>query len=130
VPATRFHHLWVITSQEYSDSLTGYKDGSKARKLNSLKSLFTFAHDLGYTPMNVGKALKPPKVKSELAQRILSEEQAIRMISLEDNPRNHAMLRLMYHCSKLPLEADVRGKRTQRDSNPRPTVPKTDALIH
>jgi integrase/recombinase XerD len=48
--------------------------------------------------MNVGKALKPPKAKSELAQRILSEEQAIRMISLEDNPRNHAMLRLMYHC--------------------------------
>lgn len=48
--------------------------------------------------MNVGAALRPPKVKSELAQRILTQEQAIRMISLETNPRDHALLRLLYHC--------------------------------
>lgn len=47
--------------------------------------------------MNVGKAVKAPKVRSGLAQRILTEEQVIRMVSLETNKRNHAILRLLYH---------------------------------
>jgi integrase/recombinase XerD len=31
-----------------------------------------------------------------LAERILSEEQVVRLIALERNPRNHALLRLLY----------------------------------
>lgn len=38
-------------------------------------------------------------MRSELAKRILNEEQVIRLIdATQDQPRNHAMLRLMYHC--------------------------------
>ena len=91
--------------QQFSDSLTDVKDSSKSRTLNAVKSLFSFAQDIGYTSLNVGAALRPPKVKSELAQRILTEEQAIKMISLETNTRNHAMLRLMYHCGLRVSEA-------------------------
>jgi integrase/recombinase XerD len=84
--------------QKYEDSLMGLKQGSKARKINSVKSLLTFAYETGYTQFNVGKAHKAPKVRSELAQRILTEEQVIIMIGRTEKPRDHAMLRLMYHC--------------------------------
>jgi len=84
--------------QEYEDSLMGLKQGSKARKINSVKSLLTFAYETGYTQFNVGKAHKAPKVRSELAQRILTEEQVIIMIARTEKPRDHAMLRLMHHC--------------------------------
>lgn len=73
--------------------------GTKARKINSVKSLLTFAHGLGYVPFNVGKAHKAPPVHSDRAKRIMSEEQVIRLIdATRDNKRNHALLRLMYHC--------------------------------
>lgn len=83
--------------QNFADSLEG-KDTTKARTLNAVKSLFSFAHTTGYIPFNVGAALRLPKLKNTLAQRIMSEEDTIKMISLEDNPRNHAILRLLYHC--------------------------------
>jgi integrase/recombinase XerD len=83
--------------QYFADSLTG-KDTTKARTLNSVKSLFSFAHTTGYIPFNVGAALRLPKLKNTLAQRIMSEEETVKMISLEDNARNHAILRLLYHC--------------------------------
>jgi integrase/recombinase XerD len=92
------HETTLYDLQQFSDSLTDLKDSSETRILNAIKSLFSFAQDTGYLSLNVGAALRPPKVKSELAQRILTQEQAIRMISLETNPRDHAMLRLMYHC--------------------------------
>jgi site-specific recombinase XerD len=85
--------------QHFSDSLTTLNDTSKSSTLNGLKSLFSFAHELGYIPFNTAVALKPPKVRSQLAQRILTEEQTINLISAtRDNKRNHALLRLMYHC--------------------------------
>ena len=40
-----------------------------------------------------------PTLRENRAQRIMSEEQTIRLIdATRDNPRNHALLRLMYHC--------------------------------
>ena len=94
-------------------------DSSRARTLNAVKSLFTFAHKMGYIALNVGTALKIPKVKNTLAQRILSEEDTIKMISLETNKRNHALLRLMYHAGLRVSEvvalrwADVRERGEQ-----------------
>jgi integrase/recombinase XerD len=90
--------------QAFADSLN-LATTSKARALNAVKSLFTFAHRMGYIPMNVGAALRLPKIKNTLAQRILSEEETIRMISFEQNARNHTLLRLMYHCGLRVSEA-------------------------
>ena len=81
--------------QDFADSLTG-KPASQARILNACKSLLTFAFELGYTQFNIGKSFHPPKVPGTLAERIMSEEQVIRMLALETNPRNHAILRLFY----------------------------------
>lgn len=84
--------------QAFANSLQG-KDTTRARALNSVKSFFSFAHTTGYIPLNVGAALKLPKLKNTLAQRIMSEEDTVMLIgSQKDNPRNHALLRLLYHC--------------------------------
>jgi integrase/recombinase XerD len=68
-----------------------------ARKLFAVKSLLTFCHKAGYTSVNVGVALTPPPIEERLAERIMSESQIHLMLALETNPRNHAMLRLMYN---------------------------------
>lgn len=80
----------------YLDTIEG-DDATRALTTNALKSLFTFGTDLGYFPVNVGKALKAPKQRSELAQRILSETEVIRLIDRTENKRDHALLRLLYH---------------------------------
>src|SRR5205823_10117182 len=41
--------------------------------------------------------LRLPKIQERLAERIMSEAQVQRMLALETDPRNHAMLRLMYN---------------------------------
>lgn len=86
----------LLDLQAFADALEG-KDTTRARALNCVKSLFSFAHVSGYIPLNVGAALKIHKLKNTLAQRIMQEEQAIRIVSLEADQRNHAMLRLLYH---------------------------------
>lgn len=84
--------------QAFEESLE-VKNSSKARTLAAVKSLLTFAYRAGYIKWNVGAAMPLPRVENELAKRILSEEDTIRLIdATRDNPRNHAMLRLMYHC--------------------------------
>lgn len=69
---------------------------SQARPIRAVKSLFTFAYKTGYMPFNVGVLVKPPKIKDTLAERILSEEQVMKMIHMETNTRNQIMLRLLY----------------------------------
>jgi integrase/recombinase XerD len=84
--------------QNYADSLTAkeLKPISCHRILSSVKSLFTFAYKLGYLRFDVGRPLKLPKYKDELAERILSETEIHRIIELEHQPRNRLMLRLLY----------------------------------
>src|SRR5260221_10572017 len=96
------HSITHDDTQEYLNTLLG-ENSTVALAYNIVKSLFTFASDLGNigkdsTPIpNVAKSLTPPAVPDDLAQRILSEADVIRMIDSEKNQRNHAMLRLMYH---------------------------------
>ena len=82
--------------QAFADSLGGLADASKGRKLAAVKSLLTFGHKIGYLPFNVGAAVDVPKSKDCLAERILSEENVIRMLTMEQHPRNRALLRLLY----------------------------------
>jgi len=81
---------------DYMSAVSG-SDATKALATNTLKSLFTFGTELGYFTVNVAKALKAPKQRSELAQRILSEADVIRMIDRTTSHRDHALLRLLYH---------------------------------
>ncbi|HEX2614878.1 MAG TPA: tyrosine-type recombinase/integrase [Nitrososphaera sp.] len=83
--------------QGFAETLDYLKPASKARVLKAIKSLFTFAEKAGFKEFNVGAAVRLPKVKRRLAQRILSEEQVHSIIAQEQgNPRNHALLRFLY----------------------------------
>ena len=68
------------------------EDNSKRRIINSVKSLYSFAYTSGLFPTNVMAAVKPPSAKSAISQRILSEATVLKMIVLEQDPRNHAIL--------------------------------------
>lgn len=72
------------------------KPRTRHRILSAIKSLFTFGHRLGYLPFDTAKPLHLPTLRDELSERILEEGQVQRMIALERNPRNHAILMLLY----------------------------------
>jgi integrase/recombinase XerD len=80
--------------QSFSDALADTP--SRYRALSAVKSLLAFGHRLGFLPFNVGGALRLPAVRQRLAERILPEAGVHRMLSLETDPRNHAILMLLY----------------------------------
>jgi integrase/recombinase XerD len=88
--------LSLADLQAYQDSLAGLSSASQARKLSAVKSCLSFCHRTGLLPLNVGAPLRPPPVRQTLAQRILDEAAVQRLLALEPDPRNAALLRLLY----------------------------------
>lgn len=83
--------------QSFTDKLTPtMKPSSIHRALSAVKSLLAFGFRLGYLKFDVGRALKIPGFRDELAERILDETEVLRIISLEPNPRNRAILLTFY----------------------------------
>ncbi len=86
-------HLW-----NWVDALSvkGLAPATIARKLAAVKSLFTFAHRIGYLPFNVGAALPIPAVADHLSDRILLVDSVRRLIAAEPVLRNSVLLQLFY----------------------------------
>jgi integrase/recombinase XerD len=82
--------------QEFADSLKDLEPASRYRALSAMKSLLGFGHQIGYLPFDVGRALRLPAVRNRLNERILPEADLHRVLSLESNPRNRAILMLLY----------------------------------
>ena len=82
--------------QGYFTGLAGLASASQARAVNAVKSLFAFAQRIGYLAFNPGAAIRSPKIKKTLAERILPEPQVHRLLALEPHPRNRVLLRLLY----------------------------------
>jgi integrase/recombinase XerD len=82
--------------QDFANSLTGLAPATQYRTLAAVKSLLAFGHRLGYLPFDVGRALRLPSVRNRLNERILSEADLHRIFALESNPRNYAILMLLY----------------------------------
>jgi len=84
--------------QAYADELKllDIKPATIARRLKSIKSLLSFVQRTGYIRFNIGTMVKVPKLKKTLAERIMTEAQVFTMLAKEANPRNHALLRLLY----------------------------------
>jgi site-specific recombinase XerD len=83
--------------QHYADSIGGAA-ATRARKLLTIKSLLSFAARLGYTPFNVGAAIRAPRPDNRLAERILHERQVFALLDIvADHPRDHALIRLLYN---------------------------------
>lgn len=84
--------------QSFADALeaTGTQPASRHRALAAIKSLFSFGHRLGYLPFDTAKPLRLPKLQDSLSDRIIDEPEVQRMLALERNPRNSAILFLLY----------------------------------
>ncbi|WP_168210678.1 tyrosine-type recombinase/integrase [Persicimonas caeni] len=88
----KLEHL-VEWSGELDDR--GYAESTQATKLAALRSLFTFAHRVGYLRFNVGKALRIPRSKETLGERILSEAEVQRILALAEG-RDRILLSTLY----------------------------------
>lgn len=64
--------------------------------LSSVKSLLSFAHKIGMTPVNVGAAMSLNKTPDTLNERLLTESEVARLIGRELNLRNRGILQLLY----------------------------------
>jgi integrase/recombinase XerD len=82
--------------QAYADGLAALAPASRQRALAAVKSLLTFGHRVGYLPVNVGAAVKLPPVRDALAERLLARERVTRLIALEPDPRDRALLLVLY----------------------------------
>jgi integrase/recombinase XerD len=88
----------LIDLQSFADHLgdAGLKPVSVHRAMSALKSLIAFGFRLGYVQFDVGRALRIPSFRNELTERILGEAEVLRIISLEPNPRDRAILLTLY----------------------------------
>ncbi len=82
--------------QGWQISLLGLSPSSQRTALATIKSLLSFGHKIGVLPENVGLSMRSPKAPDCLHERILSESDVFAMIALETNPRNRAVLLLLY----------------------------------
>ena len=81
--------LWV-------DSLKDLNPNTQRTKIATIKSLFSFAHDLGYLRFNAAKLLKQPKKQDTLTERILSKDQVKSMVAGAGTVRNRLIIKTFY----------------------------------
>jgi integrase/recombinase XerD len=93
---TPLHRITLVDLQQFADSLSDLAPASRYRTLSAVKSLLAFGHRIGYLPFDVGRALRLPPVRNRLAERILPEADLHRILNLEPNSRNRAILTLLY----------------------------------
>lgn len=82
--------------QAFAAANAGQSSATQARKLSSVKSLLSFAHRIGFVAFNVGAVVKLPSIKNTLAERITDEASIQRLLALNGEGRNGAMLKLIY----------------------------------
>ncbi|HEY9799262.1 MAG TPA: tyrosine-type recombinase/integrase [Leptolyngbyaceae cyanobacterium] len=80
--------LWVMT--------LSCSNNSKRVAVGAIKSLFSFAKELGVISSNLGVLVKSPKAKNKLAERILTPEEVQLLINSTTNQRDRAIIRLLY----------------------------------
>jgi integrase/recombinase XerD len=92
------HNITLGNLQEYSDQLHSKEmaPASCRRKLAAIKSMFGFAHRIGYLVFDVGKPLRIPACKDKLAERILTEEEVHAVIDSAKNKRDRLIIKTLY----------------------------------
>ena len=92
-PAARHQ---TAAAQRREDRAKPLDVGTIAKKLATLKSLFTFGNKIGLLPYNVGQGLSLPLRPDRLSQRILTQEQVHSIIEREPVPRRRMLWQLFY----------------------------------
>lgn len=88
----------LVDMVEYTEHLEAtFKSKHTQRlKLDAVRSLLTFGQKVGYLQFNVGAAVEAPKPENKLAERIVTEEQALMIINAPKRQRDKILLRLLY----------------------------------
>ncbi len=73
-----------------------HKPGTVAKDIGCLRSLFAFGVTVGYLEHNLALQLTKPKLKNQLAERILYEEDIDRLVAAAATPRDGILIRLCY----------------------------------
>ena len=83
------------TLAAWASGLSGSENTRKVT-ISAIKALFTFAHKIGYIRVNPAVMIEAPKAKDELAARILTEDEVLRMIHQTTKQRDNVLLRVLY----------------------------------
>ena len=101
--------------QAWHASMAGQSVATQARRIAAVKSLLTFAFRVGHLSADVGQMVRVRKPTPQTAERILSEADVNRMIGAARNPRDRAVLRLLYVAGLRASEAaNLRWKNITR----------------
>jgi integrase/recombinase XerD len=101
--------------QNFIDSQGHLKPTSQARTIAAVKSALSFGVKTGYLQFNIGAVVPLPKIEDTLAERILSEPQIANIFAQETNPRNHAILVLLYRAGLREAElCDLQWRHVQK----------------
>lgn len=82
--------------QSFVSTLDGKAPATRALHVAAIKSLFAFALQTGFVPFNPAAVLKAGAVKNRLAERILSEADALALIHGQGAGRDRVLIRLLY----------------------------------
>ncbi len=83
--------------QEFANFLSSIlAPATQARILAAIKSLFSFGHQVGYLPFDVGRPVKLPSRRDDRAERILPTDDVHAMIAHAKKGRDRALVRTLY----------------------------------
>ena len=82
--------------QAFEDLFGHQKPNTRKRKIAAVESLLGFAHRIGAIRFNPATALRSPHVEEQLAEKILTRKDTLRMIELEMDEQNRVVLTLLY----------------------------------
>jgi integrase len=119
--------LRMADLQAYLATLEGLAPATRANATAALKSLLSFAQETGYLRFNVGKVVKTPPIKNTLAARILSEAETHRMLALETDARNRALLTQAWRPRRKRSPASVRSRACASRGRPIPVPVEGEA---
>lgn len=118
-PKNNLNSISVKLCIEYRDSLHIYKDATKARKLNTLSSLYKFGIEIGYLKYNPFKVIKKPKINITSQDRFLTKKELEDLLKeLKKNSRNYLIGILLASCGLRSSElVSIQWKQFFEDSN-------------
>lgn len=73
-----------------------YSANAQARALSSLRSFYRYLVEEELIAKNPSAKIELPKAKDELAQRIITEGEFHKLLTLEENSRNKLLIELLY----------------------------------
>jgi integrase/recombinase XerD len=88
-------HMTAADLIDWAETLARLKPATQYRRLSAVKSLFSYAHKLGYIDLDPAAALRMPKALDDRASKLLSVEQVQTLVSATSG-RDRLILLTLY----------------------------------